>query len=187
MPSTLCPAERQRGVPRRLFVPTKPGSILRTGGQHEMLPRWKGWNVGAPKTPWMLLLFQLGLGGSCGACQAGRVRTFRQGQYGPHQRPQYPQYPQYGGDGYEVSARRARLSRWRQVAKASVSGWKPYPAQVASSSRRSSSADTQEVKATASAETIPTNLNSRFIPRETLVPKPRAARLGSKMTHVGGI
>ena len=30
---------------------------------HEMSPAWKGWNVGAPKTPWMLLLFQLGFGG----------------------------------------------------------------------------------------------------------------------------
>ena len=36
MPSTLCPAERQRGIPRRLFVPTKPGSILRTGGQRNV-------------------------------------------------------------------------------------------------------------------------------------------------------
>ena len=73
MPSTLCPAERQRGVPRRLFVPTKPGSILRTGGQHEMLPRWKGWNVGTPKTPGMGSLWSL----SSGAGQSLSLRSIR--------------------------------------------------------------------------------------------------------------
>jgi hypothetical protein len=33
-----------------------------------------------------------------------------------------PNTPIYGGGGYEVRARLAKFSRWRQVAKASVPG-----------------------------------------------------------------
>jgi len=50
MPSTLCPAERQRGVPRRLFVPTKPGSILRIGGPRNVT-RVEGMECWRAKNP----------------------------------------------------------------------------------------------------------------------------------------